>query len=99
MINDNKNEEVALRLCLSIWPLKSSSGFSRCRNANPVPTNPFVDDLTIAPSRPMPSPSKINIRFFMVDPLNYFSFQPVLHVWYNKDRGMCYPVCGMVSIK
>ena len=27
-----------------------------------------------------------------VDPLSYFSFQPVL-------RGMCYPVCGMVHIK
>ena len=30
-----------------------------------------------------------------VDPLNYFSFQPVL----SKGRGMCYPVCGMVHIK
>ena len=29
-----------------------------------------------------------------VDPLNYFSFQPVLHDWF-----MCYPVCGMVHIK
>ena len=26
----------------------------------------------------------------MVDPLNYFSFQPVLHNWCNTDRGM-YP--------
>ena len=34
-----------------------------------------------------------------VDPLNYFSFQPVLHDWCNKGRGMCYPVCGMVHIK
>ena len=33
-----------------------------------------------------------------VDPLNYFSFQPVLHDWRNKDRGMCYPVCGIVHI-
>ena len=38
-------------------------------------------------------------RFLMVDPLNYFSFQPVLHNWCNKDRGMSYPVCGMVHIK
>ena len=30
----------------------------------------------------------------MVDPLSYFSFQPVL-----QGRGMCYPVCGMVHIK
>ena len=27
------------------------------------------------------------------------SFQPVLHDWCNKDRGMCYPVCWMVHIK
>ena len=34
-----------------------------------------------------------------MDPLSYFSFQPVLHNWCNKGRGMCYPVCGMVHIK
>ena len=34
-----------------------------------------------------------------VDPLSNFSFQPVLHDWCNKGRGMCYPVCGMVHIK
>ena len=34
-----------------------------------------------------------------VDPLSYLSFQPVLHDWCNKGRGMCYPVCGMVHIK
>ena len=34
-----------------------------------------------------------------VDPLSYFSFQPVLHDWCNKDRGMCYSVFGMVHIK
>ena len=32
----------------------------------------------------------------MVDPLSYLSFQPVLHDWCNK--GLCYPVCGMVHI-
>ena len=31
-------------------------------------------------------------RSFMVDPLSYFSFQPVLHDWCNKGRGVCYPV-------
>ena len=31
-------------------------------------------------------------RSFIVDPLSYFSFQPVLHNWCNKGRGMCYPV-------
>ena len=34
-----------------------------------------------------------------VDPLSYFSFQPVLHDWCNKGRGMCHPVCGMMHIK
>ena len=34
-----------------------------------------------------------------VEPLSYFSFQPVLHNWCNKGCGMCYPVCGMVHIK
>ena len=34
-----------------------------------------------------------------VDQLSYFSFQPVLHDWCNKGRGMCYHVCGMVHIK
>ena len=34
-----------------------------------------------------------------VDPLSYFSFQPVLHNWWYKGCGMCYPVCGMVHIK
>ena len=34
-----------------------------------------------------------------MDPLSYFSFQPVLHDWCKKDRGMCYPVCVMMHIK
>ena len=34
-----------------------------------------------------------------VDPLSFFSFQPVLHDWCNKGRGMCHPVYGMVHIK
>ena len=34
-----------------------------------------------------------------VTDLKYFSFQPVLHDWCNKGRGMCYSVCGMVHIK
>ena len=38
-------------------------------------------------------------RYFMVDPLSYFSFQPVLHEWCNKGCGMCYPVCEMMHVK
>ena len=37
--------------------------------------------------------------FHGVDPFSYFSFEPVLHDWCNKGRGMYYPVCGMVHIK
>ena len=40
-----------------------------------------------------------NGRYFMVDPLSYFSFQPVFHNWCNNDRGICHPVCGMMLIK
>ena len=29
-----------------------------------------------------------------VDPLSYISFQPVIHDWCNKGRGMCYSLCG-----
>ena len=38
-------------------------------------------------------------RSLMVDPLSYFSFQPVLCDLCNKGRGIYYPVCGMVHIK
>ena len=38
-------------------------------------------------------------RSLVVNPLSYFSFQPVLHDWYTKDCGMCYPVCGIENIK
>ena len=31
-------------------------------------------------------------RSFMVNPLSYFSFQPVLNDCFNKGRGMYYPV-------
>ena len=36
---------------------------------------------------------------FMMDSLSFFSFKPVLHVWCNKCRGMCYPVSRVVHIK
>ena len=34
-----------------------------------------------------------------MDPLSYFSFQSVLHEWFNQGRGMCCPVYGMMYIK
>ena len=35
----------------------------------------------------------------MVDPLGYFSFQPVPHDLCNKGRGIYSPVCVMVYLK
>ena len=32
-------------------------------------------------------------------PIDRFLVPPVLHYWYNKDHGMCYPVCGILHIK
>ena len=43
--------------------------------------------------------SVVRLILHGVDPLSYFTFQPVLHNWCNKGRGMCYPACGMVHIK
>ena len=34
-------------------------------------------------------PSEIKQTTLIMDPLSYFSFQPVLHDWYNKGCGMC----------
>ena len=33
-----------------------------------------------------------------VDPLSYFSFQPVVHDLCSKGCGICHPVCGMMHI-
>ena len=35
----------------------------------------------------------------MVDSLSYFSYEPVLHDWFNKGRDMYYLVWGIVHIK
>ena len=35
----------------------------------------------------------------MVNPMSYFSFQPVLHDRCNKGRSMYHPVCGMMHMK
>ena len=55
--------------------------------------------LLYAPSHIHIGISYYHIIIVSLDPLSYFSFQPVLHDWCNKGRGMCYPVCGMVHIK
>ena len=48
-------------------------------------------------------PSLVSIFWMLgrrIDPsFSYFSVQPMLHGWSNKDRGMYYPVCGMLRIK
>ena len=35
----------------------------------------------------------------MANPMNYFSFQPVLHDWCIKGRVMHYHLCGIMHIK
>ena len=35
----------------------------------------------------------------IMDPVSYFSYQPVLNNWCNKGCGMYYPIGGMVHIK
>ena len=38
-------------------------------------------------------------RVLLAEKHKTISFQPVLHDWCNKGRGMCCPVCEMVHIK
>ena len=45
------------------------------------------------------SDSYFVLSLAMLQPLRYFSFQPGLHDWINKGRGMYYTVCGMVHVK
>ena len=77
---------------LPTGPLKPTLDWCRYRDANPVPTSSLASDIATAPSGPV-----IFMHLYCVYLSN--SFQPVLHDWCNKGRGMCYPVCGMVHIK
>ena len=43
--------------------------------------------------------TKNNKKFIIFFFRGYLQFQPLLHDWCSKGRGMCYPVCGMVHIK
>ena len=47
----------------------------------------------------IPSVLRRRLLGSLLDTDFYFSFQPVLHDWCNKGRGMCCPVCGMVHVK
>ena len=38
---------------LPIGPLKTTLGWSRYQDTNPVPTSPLADDITTAPSGPV----------------------------------------------
>ena len=50
-------------------------------------------------SIPQGGPIELFLVPAIVDPLSYFSFQPVLHDWCNKGRFTCYHFCEMVHIK
>ena len=72
--------------CYSFFPIRPSLPILICSS--------IALHLFIYPSIHPPTSFQLFIR-----PLNYFSFQPLLHDWCNKGRGMCYPVCRMVHIK
>ena len=75
--------------------------------------NALTTELHLAPRLPLTAGARCSsvVRAFAhsamgrwidpsgVNPLSYFSFQPVLHNWCNKSCGMCYPVCGRTHIK
>ena len=62
----------------------------------PIYLNKTIPTFLFLPNLSIPSGLVFTVTF-MVDPLSYFYFQPVLHDWCNKGRGMCYH--GMMHIK
>ena len=58
-----------------------------------------INGIPVKEQRILYTSKNLRVDLFLHDPLSYFSFQPVLHDWCNKGRGMCNPVCGMVHIK
>ena len=91
---------------------KWQKGFNA--GGQPAKTGPFPPSTSLVVVRPMGPlgagrssevERSLMVRWVVgsilhgVDPLSYFSFQPVLHDWCNKGHDMCYPVCGMVHIK
>ena len=72
-----------LRLYGDKHMLKDHSDSER---GNPLPT---LDGLLVS----------ISSKYSFICTILHTSFQPVLHDWCNKGRGMCYPVCGMVHMK
>ena len=90
------------RLLLSINS-KGPSHEGSIRRPIAPSANALTTELHLAPSSEVER--SLMVRWIVgsilhgVDPLSYFSFQPELHDWSNKGRGMCYPACGMVHIK
>ena len=80
------------------WENVSRSNFKKKEN---IQSEVSQRDILISPPPPSSSVVLLYIHsaLYFTNPLSYFSFQPVLHDWCNKGRGMCYPVCGMVHIK
>ena len=77
-----------------VWLLSSSSDeFKGAPRLLPLPTLNIV-----ICNKPLKHPISGH-RPHGVDPLCYFSFQPLLYDWCNKGCGVCYLVSGMVLIK
>ena len=92
-------------LAVTTWSRTSFSG--KQRNATTEQQQHFVcaSVRSVGAGRSSEVERSLMVRWVVgsilhgVDPLSYFLFQPVLHDWCNKGRGVCYPVCGMVHIK
>ena len=98
-----------MALHLPIGSLKTRSGLepvSRCEPSTYQPTAPSGSVTTrslrerdVVRGRATAHGVMHRRINLMVDILSYFSFQPVIHDWCNKDRRMCYHVCVMMFIK
>ena len=75
-----------------IHPFIHPSSYSSIHPSLLPPVHPFIHSSILFIY------SSILSSSLKVDPLSYFSFQPLLHDLCNKGHGMCYPV-WMVHVK
>ena len=98
LFSDKRRLELMKLLCLRCyvrginWSLSYSPAWPRCRRTSRCYYN-------------KPGMATRNASGWLLEcsgstnPVTEYSFQPVLHDWCNKGRGMCYPVCGMMYMK
>ena len=85
--------------CVMYWENKPDNVITASNNQLNIFVTPGEQDVAPWYERSLMVRWVIGSILHGLDPLSYFSFQPVLHDWCNKACGMCYPVCGMIHIK